>query len=383
MENDQLKYYGERNISPERQDIDDIDLHYARRNKLYRQCGVPEIAFRDAEMLEVGPGGGYNTLAYFQWGCKHVDLIEANPQGIKDMQQLFAEKKISENKYEIFDSTIEDYHTERKYDIIVAEGFLPNIDNQKEVVDKLKGLSNTKGIIVVTCVDKVGFFIEIMKRLVGVVTTRHISLFEDKVKYLTDFFKPQLAKLRGMSKLPEDWVKDIIVSPVINNGIELSLGQAIQYFQDDFEILGTSPQMFTDYSWSKDVWYDYKKDYLEQFSRKRLSLLMAGMPEIIVPFDDAQTLVKCFEDIKDAEVEYENTLDMKKIDDIIRIMDSTENLLRKYFVDDFINVFDEIKDVLLCLQRNEEADMEKYPNFFKAFGRTQQYISFVKKCFRE
>ena len=51
-----------------------------------------------------------------------------------------------------------------------------------------------------------------------------------------------------MSKLPEDWIKDVILSPVINNGQELSLGQAIRYFQDDFDILGTSPGMFTDYS---------------------------------------------------------------------------------------------------------------------------------------
>lgn len=379
MENGQLKYYGEYNISPERQNIDDIELHYARRNKLYRQCGLPEIAFRGAEMLEVGPGSGYNTLAYFHWGCEHIDLIEANPQGIKDMEMLFAEKKISQDKYEVFDCLIENYNTNKRYDIIVAEGFMPDIDNQKEVVDKLKELTNEKGVIVITCVDKVDFFIESMKRLVGVILTRQIPSYEEKLKFLIDLFKPQLAKLRGMSKLPEDWVKDIILNPVINNGIELGLGQAIHYFQEDFEILGTSPQMFTDYSWSKDIWYDYKKDYLEQFDRKRLSLLMANMPEVILPSDDARFLVKCFEDIKDAEAEYENTLDMKNISDIVGIMESIENLLRQYFADDFMSVFYEIKDVLRSLQKGENVDMGNYPNFFKAFGRTQQYISFVRK----
>lgn len=379
MGNDQIKYYGERNISPERQNIDDIQLHYARRNKLYRQCGLPEMAFRNAEMMEVGPGGGYNTLAYFQWGCKHIDLIEGNPQGIRDMKMLFAERKIPKERYDIFNCLIEDYQTDRRYDIIVAEGFLPILDNQKEVVDKLKTLSGTKGIIVITCVDKVGFFIESMKRLVGVVAVRNISGFEEKVKYLTDLFKPQLAKLRGMSKLPEDWVKDIIVSPVVNNGIELSLGQAIRMFQDDFDILGTSPQMFTDYSWSKDIWYDYKKDCLEQFNQKRLSLLMAGMPEVILPPDDAKVLVKGFEDIKDAEAVYENTSEMAKINEIIEILYFMDELLQKYFANDFMSVFYEIRDALLCIQKDEDVNMENYLNFFKAFGRTQQYISFVKK----
>ena len=58
MENDFLEYYGEHNISPVKQDIGNIELHYERRKKLYRQCGIPVIAFRNAEILEVGPGGG-------------------------------------------------------------------------------------------------------------------------------------------------------------------------------------------------------------------------------------------------------------------------------------------------------------------------------------
>ena len=61
MKNDFLEYYGEHHISPVRQDINNIEAHYNRRKKLYRQCGIPAIAFRNAEVLEVGPGGGYNT----------------------------------------------------------------------------------------------------------------------------------------------------------------------------------------------------------------------------------------------------------------------------------------------------------------------------------
>lgn len=57
MKNDQLEYFEKNNLAPGRQNIDDIEIHYARRKKLYRQCGIPEIAFRNAEMLEVGPGG--------------------------------------------------------------------------------------------------------------------------------------------------------------------------------------------------------------------------------------------------------------------------------------------------------------------------------------
>ncbi len=379
MKNEQLEYYQKHNISPEHQDIADIDVHYARRKKLYRQCGIPEIAFRDAEILEVGPGGGYNTLAFFHWNCRHVDLVEANAQGIKDMQVLFETRGIEKSKYDMFECPIEQYKTDRRYDIIVAEGFLPDIYNQKEVLDKLKELVRGEGIIVITCVDKVDYFIEAMKRLVGRALTQNILNYEEKVTFLTDIFKPQLAKLRGVSKLPEDWVKDVILNPVVNNEMELSIAQAIRYFEEDFEILGASPQMFTDYSWSKDIWYDYKKDYLEQFDVKRLSLLMANMPEVILPGDCAGKLVRAFEDIRDAGAAYEKEPEICKINDILEIMNSIRQLVQENFCDEFVKVFQEIEKVMTDIISGDSIKMENYPSFFAAFGRTQQYISFVKK----
>ena len=67
-QNDFLSYYGEHRISPVRQNIGDLSLHYTRRRKLYRQLGMPCRIFEDANVLEVGPGGGYNSLFLFHAG---------------------------------------------------------------------------------------------------------------------------------------------------------------------------------------------------------------------------------------------------------------------------------------------------------------------------
>lgn len=379
MENDYLKYYGERNISPVNQDISNIGVHYERRKKLYRQCGIPTIAFRNAELLEVGPGGGYNTLAFFHWGCRHVDLAEANPKGIEDMQQLFAEQKISPDKYEIFPCEIEDYQTDKKYDIIIAEGFLPHIYNQEEVIEKLQKLVRPDGIIVITCDDAPCFFIEIMKRLVGAKLTETILEYDRKVEYLADFFAGQLARLKGVSRSPKEWVQDQMLAPTITNGKELTMGQAIDYFAEEFEVLGCSPQLFTDYSWYKDIWYDTNEHYRKEFCRKRLNLLMANMPEVSVPEEQAEILVKGFTRIKQYEAEYEKTLNGNEISKITEQMNSMEKILQQNFDDVFMNVFYEIKEVLSCIQQDKEIHMEDYPHFFSAFGKTQQYISFMRK----
>ena len=106
---------------------------------------------------------------------------------------------------------------------------------------------------------------------------------------------------------------------------------------------------------------------------------MAGMAEVILPFDIASFLVKGFEDIKDIEVKYEENPQVKDIQAILDRMKSMEKYIKQYFQDDFVNVFYEIENILSRIEKGEKINMEKYPNFFKAFGRTQQYISFVKK----
>lgn len=379
MKNDFLEYYGEHAISPVKQNIKDFETHLVRRRKLYRQCGIPILAFKNAKILEVGPGGGYNTLAFFQWGVGHVDLVEANPKGVDDMQRLFKEYHIAKDQYAISLNRIEDFKTDKKYDIAIAEGFLPYIYNQHEVIDKLKSLVASDGIIVITCSDDVCIFIEAIKRLIGINLSKNIERYDDKVEYLTGIFGPQLNRLKGVSRNAKDWVQDQILSPTIINGMELSLMQAVEYFGDEFDILGCSPQMFTDYSWYKDIWYDYKKDYEEQFKKKRLSLLQANTPEIILSIENADQFVVHFIEIRKLAAQYERTLDTDIIEDIINEMNIMSETVSRYLSDSFITVFQEMKGVLCRIQNGEEITLDPYPHFFEAFGRVQQYIAFAKK----
>lgn len=378
MENDFLEYYGKHNISPVKQDISNIELHYERRKKLYRQCGIPTITFRNAEILEVGPGGGYNTLAFFHWNCKHIDLVEANPKGQEEMRKLFSENQIQSNRYGIFPCKIEDFHTDKKYDIIIAEGFLPYVYNQDEVVKKLQKLAGNEGIIVITCIDHVSLFIETIKRLIGHMLTRNMVQHDEKLDYLVMMFAPQLARLKGMSRPVRDWVQDQILNPAGANGMELSMYQAITLFENGYEILGSSPQMFTDYSWYKDIWYDYKGNYKQQFLQKRLSLLMTNMPEKNLTATEAEMLVQHFEEIGRLSAEYEKNRNGSQISEILKHMKEMDASIEK-FDQNFFTVFLEIEATLACIQETGTVEMEEYENLFSAFGRTRQYIAFMKK----
>ena len=381
-----LDYYGKHKISPVHQNIDDLSVHYERRRKLYRQCGIPLIAFRGANILEVGPGSGYNTLALFKFldifsGDRssegYVDLVEPNPQGVEDMQYLFSKYSIKKSRYRIHSCQIENFSSERKYDFVFAEGFVQCLDNAKEIVQILAGLVKKNGILMFTCYDDVCMFIEAFKRLLGVFLTNGIDDYSLKEEKLVSAFGPQLKCLRGMSRPAKDWVQDVLLNPVMINGCNLSMAEAIETVGDAFNLIGASPQMFTDYSWYKDIWHDTQRSFGKQFHQKRMSLLMTGMPEIILPLEQVDDLMIDFTKIHVLEIEYEKSGNADILGQIQSILAEMAPKVT-IFPREFILVFKEIQ-ALLQETIDGEIHMDKYPHFFSAFGRTLQYVAFERR----
>lgn len=56
--------YGKYKISPVKQDLSNPSIFFQKREKLYRQLRIPTILFDKKDILEVGSGSGFNTLAF-------------------------------------------------------------------------------------------------------------------------------------------------------------------------------------------------------------------------------------------------------------------------------------------------------------------------------
>lgn len=382
-DNTLLNFYIKNNISPVKQNISNLAVHIKRREKLYRQLGIPTQLFGNSKILEIGPGSGYNTLAFFEWGGginKKIDLIEPNKKGINDMSQLFLEHEIDKECYNIINCKIEEFTTNSKYDIIIAESFLPALVNKKEVIDNLIKLTNERGIIVITCIDEIGFFIEQMKRLIGHVLTSNIKDFSKKTEKLCEIFEPQLNLLQGVSRNVVDWVQDQLINPA-NNTSTLSLEEAIVYLGQEFDVLGSSPNLFVDYSWYKDIDFDYKKEYKKQFSIKRHNLLMCGLEETFLLPEENEYLLNNIRAIRQYAIDYERSYDKNNIKSIIYYLNNILHIMKR--IDSKLyKVVIELNEILTTLLNKGDQlniDLSKYKNFFSAFSRSQQYISFVKK----
>src|SRR5436190_14016228 len=117
-----VDFYKRHGISPVRQDISDLEAHFTRRAGLYRHLGLLPLFVRGKRVLEVGPGGGFNSLYTATLGPSEYVLLEGNPAGVADIERVFGDYPELRNGLEIVNALINDYRPPRLFDIVLCEG---------------------------------------------------------------------------------------------------------------------------------------------------------------------------------------------------------------------------------------------------------------------
>jgi 2-polyprenyl-3-methyl-5-hydroxy-6-metoxy-1,4-benzoquinol methylase len=376
--NPQLKFYSKYGISPHHQDIKNFNQHLLRREKLYRSLGMPASLFNNQAVLEIGPGGGYNSLAFFSWGA-NVDFIEPQSVACRELPALLDQYKVNQTRWNLYPTTIEEFSSQKKYDIVIAEGFIPVIPYKKETLQKISSLVNPGGIVVVTCVDSFSYFFEHLKQIVARKLVDNIEGFDARLTVLCKAFRSHLQSLKFSSRPVEDWVQDTLLNPWSkqNDDILFSISECISSFGPDFDLLGTSPSMFTDYSWYKDISFDSRQSFIEQFDKKRHMLLMVDMKETIRSAEANACLFHALHELQ--EISENLDVHIRETDIILlgKSLGKISDLCRT--IDPRIS--DAIDESIILLKDNtlNEEKVANAKKFAAAFGRGQQYVSMVKR----
>ncbi|NLW92053.1 MAG: methyltransferase domain-containing protein [Syntrophomonadaceae bacterium] len=377
IENLLLDFYQKNSISPVHQNILDFNTHIKRRGKLYRSLGMPEMVFNGTEVLEIGPGGGYNSLAFLNWGAT-MTLVEPNKTAVDELYFNFKNQNIDSDKYQILNSPIEDCALSKKFNIVIAEGFIPgmNQNKQKEVITKVDNLVNNNGIVVVTCFDEISIFFDLLKRLVGSKLTflKGISDLESKKEILIKSFEAHFSNLSGASRPVEDWVLDNLINPAMLSDL-FSIADCIEQFGDNYDVLGSSPRMFSDYTWYKDLNNKYGNTCKEQFAKKRHMLIDMSVEENERPYVMNYQLIELAKEFKNYLKEYENSLEGKHLVEISKILTGISGN-----VSEMPNVVSAINEVIQLINDNalNESKISESKVFSKMFGRGMQYVSMIK-----
>jgi len=371
-----ISYYGKYNISPVRQDISDFSRHLLRRERLFVRLGLPSGFFSGRTILEVGPGGGHNALAYFKWGA-NVDFVEPNPKAQEDLLELFDKYGVDRKRYNLYRCKIEEFDSCEKYDLVIAEGVIPGLYDRREIIKKLTSFVKIGGAIVVTCCDDISYFFEILKRLIGFILLKKKGVveFNDKVRILSQAFESHLKSLKYSSRFLSDWVMDQFFTPYVT-GKMFSIAECIEEFGREFLVLGCSPSMFTDYSWYKNLDFNMQEHKLKQFYKKRHILFFYDLEESERPIGFNEELAARTKEFRSLVGILENEYNDKNMIDIIQNLHELKVLAST--VDTRIS--DAIDESVRLISDNEidELKIHNAEKLAQAFGKGQQYVSLTK-----
>ncbi|TCK61667.1 class I SAM-dependent methyltransferase [Seleniivibrio woodruffii] len=378
--NKYIEYYSKKNVSPVKQDISDISGHIERRLALYRLLGVTPATLKGSRVLEVGPGSGYNSVVTASCKPAEYSLVEPNLTGYREMLELFGRFDFSGTRLSFNNVTLENFN-EKPFDVVLCEGLIPGLDDKAGFLKKLTCFAEDKGsVLVITCIDTISIFFENARRYLAkkIIDKHGITDFDKQVDHLCVIFEKHLKTLKGVTRFTTDWVIDAILNPAAANH-DFSFRDAMEVLRDDFFFLGASPDIFTNTVWYKNLPHDpkdYNNIYETQFAELWHNLIHYKISE---QPREAEKNIKLFNictEFNDAINKniFENADNDGKI--ISLLSDAAENLSSAANVYEAIRQF---TDILNSECFNADEMMQKYPLFCEAFGRGQQYFSFVRK----
>jgi SAM-dependent methyltransferase len=373
-----LGFYGEFGVSPVRQDISDFQSHLQRRRGLYRQLGLLPTHFQNADVCEVGPGSGFNSLYVGQCKPNRYVLVDGNPTGISDMKKLFADYAFMAN-VDIRHSPIETFQPDFPFDIVLCEGVMSGVPNPEEVLARLAALIKPGGILVTSCVDHLSHYAETVRRLIAQRAVPVDMPLIEKAQALVPLFKPHLDRLGFVSRRHDDWVIDNLLHPASIIPL-VNIPETIVLLASSFQYFGASPNYGTDWRWYKslvgDNW-DFNLPAITQY----WSLCHNLMDHRFVWADadpvQNQRLYGLCTRARAAVASFEKTRDSARIADfkahhagIVEIMRASSAETAEALAEG---------GQLATADQIDPMAVAEAPHFGALFGRGQQYISFVKE----
>ncbi len=379
-----LEFYQRHGISPVRQDIQDLQAHFARRAALYRHLGILPGFLRGRTVLEFGPGSGFNSLYTASLEPARYVLVEANPRGVDDIREVFSDYPALAERIEVVCERADDYTSSAPFDFVFCEGMLAlaGVPDPGQLLRTVAEHSAPGGVLVITCIDAVSDFPEILRRFVAQLLIDPANDLADHVQKLLPVFAPHLDTLAGMSRRQDDWIIDNLLNPA-SIGPLLSIPDAISTLDGEFDVFGASPRFLTDWRWYKAIGADgrFNELAIDQYWANLHNLL--DYRQLSSPRDpsDNQRLCDACVTVRRAVQQYERDRDRRVLTVILAGLDVIVTIVRAFSAET-ADALAELRDVLArpSLDANEVAASRRFGPWF---GRGQQYLSFSRQPGRE
>ncbi len=359
-----------------------------RKNLYERHLGIPFLTFKGKSVLEFGCNSGENSLVLADAGAK-LTLVEPNGQALPRLEMLFDKFGLSQNIVSLEQCGIADYSSSKKFDIVLAEGFLFSLPNREEMIEKISKLLVPGGIGVISFNDRYGALVELIKRAVlwracelkSVDPQDHESLEIAQTLFGYDFSKLQ-------STRPfEAWWKDMLVQPFIIDKYFWSFQELLPLLQvSGLETLSTSPKWILNGHFN---WYKNRPE-AKEINKRALSDWARVLPFIISGRKmDGTSAQPASDDVINAVAGLTKTISDYASDearagalDAISYPELFDEYLTGFDNENLERLSDDIRNIITALKTGNYnclmVEYEKAQVLRSNWGAPYHYLSFVK-----
>ncbi len=235
-----IDFYEDNQIIPVRQDLNDLQRHYRRRDALYRQLGILPQWFKNKSILEFGPGTGDNAVHISSKQPAQYVLVDANKYSIQSINEKVSKGQIDSQSTEVVHSDMLAFNDDRQFDVVLCEGMLDAQDNSAKYLSHAASFVDNEGVLVITTSDYISMLGDVCRRILKPLFVEHFPDSQQLLKKLVEFLEPDFAAMPFMSKLPEDWVLDSVFHPW-ELDVFFPFPDAVKTISSEFDVHGASP----------------------------------------------------------------------------------------------------------------------------------------------
>jgi len=190
----------------------ELEAYASQRRELFSDKLVlsPRL-FRDADVLEFGPDSGENALVFAGWGA-NMTLAEPNRHAHPKIEAYFAHFGLTQRLRELALADVEGFSSNRRFDIIDAEGFIYTVQPSEKWLDIFHRLLNPDGYAVVSYYERYGGFFELALKAIhaaGKALSGRAAL--DTAKMLFEAKWDSIPHTRSF----ESWLMDVLENPFV------------------------------------------------------------------------------------------------------------------------------------------------------------------------
>jgi len=245
-----IDFYNREKILPVRQNTENPSF-FAARSFLYSRLGVPLSFLRGLDVLEFGPGGGFNATATSTYKPSSYYFVEGSIIGVEQLKYFKKQKKIQADEIKIFESKFLDFKIDKKFDLVIAEACIPGQKDPDKYLLHISSFVKENGILVTTTTSKSSSLSEILRALYGFLIYEQFKNNNLYIDFLELKFSNHLSKLGTNTRSIRDWVLDNIINTYHKDGSIYSMGEVVKNL-DKFEFQSSVPSFLLDLSWYKN-----------------------------------------------------------------------------------------------------------------------------------